>query len=142
MANRLGRGVVMSIGVSPCRREVRVAAAYSRPLLATAGHDVPCVTWCIRRATTADGEHVWEAKAYEGGRNGDEVRLRGMEDLSYCRAVRFSTMLQGIGLQRAMAAPSLMGTQRAFVAQVDSVELPLTVGELRMMPGFKETART
>lgn len=138
MTKKLHRGSVLAIGLSTCKREVRVSAAYCKPLDASDGHQVACVTWTIRRATTADGGRVWEAKAFEGGRLGHELRLTGLDDLSYCRADRFSSLMQTLGLHRSMGMPSLMGAQKIFVTQVDSTRLMMTVEELRQLPGFAQ----
>lgn len=136
--NSVGRGVVVSIGLSACKREVRMSAAYGTPLETVDGHLVAVLTWVVRRALTTEGMQVWEARAFESGRGGDEVRLTSLDGLSYCRSAKFGALLHVIGLIRALAQPSLMGTQRLFVDQVDCGSLQLSLKDLRHTPGFFE----
>lgn len=134
----IGEGVVVSMGLSSCKTEVRLVAAYGKPLTTADGGRLGIVTWVVRRALSSEGEHVWEARAYDGGRNADEIQLVELGGLSYCRSGKFGAMLAVIGLNMAMARPSLMGTQKVFVDQVDCKQLPVALSELRKTPGFYE----
>jgi hypothetical protein len=138
----VGRGVVASIGLSPCKREVRLSAAYGVPLDTVDGHRTAFLTWVVRRARTTDGLQVWEARAFESGIGDDEVRLSRLEGLSYCRSAKFGAMLHVIGLLRSIARPSLMGAQRLFVDQVDCFSLPVSLEYLRHTAGFFEVENT
>jgi hypothetical protein len=135
---KIGEGVVVSMGLSSCKTEVRLVAAYGSPLTNTDGDKLGIVTWVVRRALSSEAEHVWEARAYDGGRNADEMHLVELGGLCYCRSGQFGAMLSVIGLNMAMARPSLMGTQRVFVDQVDCKQLPVPLSELRKTPGFYE----
>jgi len=126
------------MGLSSCKTEVRLVAAYGNPLTTVEGGRMGIVTWVVRRALSAEGAHVWEARAYDGGRNADEIQLVGLSGMSYCRSGKFGAMLAVIGLNMAMARPSLMGAQSVFVDQVDCRRLPVTLSELRKTAGFYE----
>lgn len=134
----VGTGVVVSIGLSPCKTQVRLVAAYGRPLKTVGGDELGIVTWVVRRALSSEGEHVWEARAYKEGRSSDEAMLVDLDGLSFCRSMKFGAMLWVIGLNMAMARPSLMGSQEVFVKQRDCGHLPVSISEIRQTPGYVE----
>lgn len=137
---KVGRGVVVSLGLSACKHEVRVVAAYGLPLVTSDGDQVALVTWVVRRSVTADGVRIWEGEAYRESRGGDRLRLRRLDDQSVVHTKRLSTLLRMLGIARSMRAPSLLGAQQVLVHQRDGQRTDETLEDVRRRPSFAELA--